>query len=1039
MLDDPRINSYNSKVGSGLGCRRMSRRALGVVFSLPLALPAVFLPASTATAAAPAAAVAPFHLSCPSASLCVAVDAAGHVLTSSDPAAASSSWTIRDVDGTNQLLGLACPTAFLCVAVDDAGNVLSASDPAGGAAAWTRSHVGTVADVACPSTSLCVAVGARNVYVSTKPLSASSWTELSGVDQTVGPECGKYSPGEDCDAALIRISCPSTDLCSALDTQGGTVSSSLPAGGAGDWTSTSIASGPERTDLSCQANGRCFGVCPVGEGLLGQACTGAKYDDGDIVAPAASVSGSLEQIATTPLTGIWCPSSGACFASDSFGHLYASSSPSAGAGTWQLSLSDTTATPSGLGFNPVEGVSCPGSSCFAIDHSGDAFTTAPPPTSAAQASRRAARRWFRRTAHVRTRPARETESPAHSVSVRFHGRAPAPDRRLVPPPIRPMSSAERRTRMYAFRHHRPATARPAVLISTKAYGISDSASYSMTNGNFVSNANFAYCTQAGQVPCSSVSGYATLGSPATPEQVQFYYFRGAASYARFFIPYDAVETWDAQYSKCVPSSAYLSGIGQQDFAELVAEVKAAQADGLKSVVAFKKGTGAAPVDGLAADPIIPDPTYGTSGSNPYAGFTLAGMDYECGVYGIMANIAQAGLGSAPVSDWEAWNEPNGASQDNSLGGGYNGSLGICDTGGCVGSPSNPGNPSGGYPSGPCGSMSYAAIQKNGPPITEVNDCGGQTNSQLGNSVNLCYSSSYKDCGPIEATGLWVLAQFVSQAYFGGSFKVAALTMSDAENLTYGSAYEGDMVQIALCSPGYYCNGGLNLATVWSVHDYDDPGSIVPSAHGAISSFTSNLVVTYSTANEVWITEAANDLNSPTQSDPDRAHTTGCPSTYAADCTGYLWQAVGNMPACTSSEPDHYSSTPGNPSTAPGFWEFGACLDQQPLNQYTGGETFLGLYQYGNGLSITQTDWYELEAPNPSSGYDSGLLSPGVGTGQCQPVGSTYNGVTPYCVPAGGSYSAPRYSLCALDNVSTNNCSASGVDASDWSTQAEPNR
>src|ERR1700683_116431 len=61
-------------------------------------------------------AVAPIRLSCPSTTLCVAVDGAGHVITSTQPKG-SAAWLTVDVDGTHAINDVACPSGSLCVAV----------------------------------------------------------------------------------------------------------------------------------------------------------------------------------------------------------------------------------------------------------------------------------------------------------------------------------------------------------------------------------------------------------------------------------------------------------------------------------------------------------------------------------------------------------------------------------------------------------------------------------------------------------------------------------------------------------------------------------------------------------------------------------------------------------------------------------------------------------------------------------------------------------------------------------------------------------
>jgi hypothetical protein len=100
-------------------------------------------------------------VSCPSASLCVAVDADGNILSSSDPSAgAAAEWTVGKVgDG---LKGVSCVSS-LCVAVGAHGRLFSSRDAGRGAEArWAAGHAHAsreeLVGVSCPSASLCVAI-----------------------------------------------------------------------------------------------------------------------------------------------------------------------------------------------------------------------------------------------------------------------------------------------------------------------------------------------------------------------------------------------------------------------------------------------------------------------------------------------------------------------------------------------------------------------------------------------------------------------------------------------------------------------------------------------------------------------------------------------------------------------------------------------------------------------------------------------------------------------------------------------------------------
>lgn len=859
------------------------------------------------------------HLACPSTSECLAIDAAGKMFASTNPSK-NSRWTATSIPKGYSVSAVACASASVCVAIDNAGDVLTSSRPAGGS--WQVGHVAPLADVTCPSANLCVGVGGRAVAVSTDPRAgASSWRVYPDVDQVAGPECGKYAPGEGCDASLTHVSCPSATFCAAVDDWGWVVQSKNPSGGAADWSAKGEATGPALTSMSCVSGTVCVGVCPVGVGLLGSSCPGASYDAGDVVTMSSGATEHAATITATAMTNVWCPR-GMCFASDQSGDLMASASPEQGSSTWHLADADTV---QGGGYNAIQGVSCPTSSeCLAVDHSGDVIAATPTGPSGPRGAlaRRVVHVRFRRVGRLPVRPQRigALRPRAHPVPLSQVRWRPSMERGLRGLRLRAG------VRSHAIRSPSSAGSAPSGTVlaaSTGAgYGIATASSYP-------TNAQFAYCTVQ-QVPCPAgdLLGYYQNGSN------QFTALRQdlPMGYARFLIPYDVLSYWTPS-TGCTTSPAAANGLGVSDFDQLAWEVQAAQADGLTPVVAFTNGTGSA-VPGNIVPP-VPDLSYG--GSAPYAAWTNAGYEYECGVQAIMQSIGLQGLGTNPVKFWEAWNEPNGSPE-------FNGAL---------------------Y--NECGSV--------------PDPCGGDYNTG-----NYLCGSNYVNCGPLEAAELWESAEYAwKNTLSSDGFSLAALTLSDAGNSTYENAYISQIGDMNACNGKYYC--APNWPTVFSVHDYGDPSSATSGAHSEINSFTSSLYKNYSQLNlTVWITEAAVDLNYYETSDGNRSS------------------------GCNDGESDHYNSSSG-------LWTFGGCVDHNPSAQATGASSFLNLGNYGNGWTISQVDWFEFQAANPSTGFDSGLLSPNTGS---------------YGSPS-GLYSQQRQSFCVLEHVSGANCSNSSLDAGDWST------
>ena len=78
-------------------------------------------------------------VACPSASLCLAVGAAGALDISTDPA--SGVWTRTTIDDGRQLTSIACPSTSLCVAADSTGHLVTSTDPTGGSSRWSSALV----------------------------------------------------------------------------------------------------------------------------------------------------------------------------------------------------------------------------------------------------------------------------------------------------------------------------------------------------------------------------------------------------------------------------------------------------------------------------------------------------------------------------------------------------------------------------------------------------------------------------------------------------------------------------------------------------------------------------------------------------------------------------------------------------------------------------------------------------------------------------------------------------------------------------------
>jgi hypothetical protein len=261
-------------------------------------------------------------VSCPSVALCVAVDAAGDVITSANPAGGASAWTASKVDmsttqnntdnaGAVLLRGVSCPSAALCVAVDAAGNALVSTDPTGGATAWTTTHIDTntssgctgtgltcqppLVGISCPSTSLCTAVDfSGNLLTTADPVGAAPWTSTP-------TDGGGLS-------SLFGISCPVSAFCATVNGTGGrviTVNPTLPA------AQTSRALPYSLYGIWCESEALCLASAETPGGISG------LLGSFDPAAPAATWSLS----SLGGVNAVACLSASLCLAADDEGDV----------------------------------------------------------------------------------------------------------------------------------------------------------------------------------------------------------------------------------------------------------------------------------------------------------------------------------------------------------------------------------------------------------------------------------------------------------------------------------------------------------------------------------------------------------------------------------------------------------------------------------------------------------------------------------------------------------------------------------------------
>jgi hypothetical protein len=178
-------------------------------------------------------------ISCPTTSFCVVVDNQGDVTYSRKPTGGVKHWskpiqvdtTAAAGGGPAGFAGISCPTVTLCVAVDNVGQVVTSTNPTGGASAWTTAvlpNTPSLTGVSCPSATLCVIVGSTRFYSITPSGGASAWKASGSVAGGV----------------LVSLACPSVALCVGVgygdSTTGLASATATPSGPASGWAGTTI-------------------------------------------------------------------------------------------------------------------------------------------------------------------------------------------------------------------------------------------------------------------------------------------------------------------------------------------------------------------------------------------------------------------------------------------------------------------------------------------------------------------------------------------------------------------------------------------------------------------------------------------------------------------------------------------------------------------------------------------------------------------------------------------------------------------------------
>ena len=288
---------------------------------------------------------------CPSASLCVATDSGGGVVSTMTPLRGEP-WRIgARIELGGRLDAISCPSTTRCFVVDAAGDLESGPPGVGGHdwPSWNIDLITPLTGISCPSASLCVAVDAAGrVLASTRPANPLTWSLPMTID---GPH------------RLYAISCPSVRLCVAVDGAGNALVSPDPTN-IGAWRATPLARTGELSSVSCTTAGLC----------LVAARNGSAYATAAVASPPVTWSTTaIDRVGG--LSAVSCSEVGLCIALDQRGNAFESDHPASARPAWMAAAIDATGRPSDASCRPVR-------FCVAVDGGGNALVgTLPLPPS----------------------------------------------------------------------------------------------------------------------------------------------------------------------------------------------------------------------------------------------------------------------------------------------------------------------------------------------------------------------------------------------------------------------------------------------------------------------------------------------------------------------------------------------------------------------------------------------------------------------------------------------------------------------------------
>ena len=292
------------------------------------------------------------------------------VYVSTNPGGGTSSWmrVALGVAFGPGLVGAACASSTVCAALDGAGNLYFSTTPTTAASWSSASQIPNPGgnyswtSFSCPTASFCIVDGGNNTNNITEIATTTNPTAGASTTWTTAAESSLQSYSSISCSPDSSLSAPHA-ICFAQNTTG---SLEVSIDGGATWTAETVAAAAGTLDsYSCPADTLCVAGSSLGDVV--HSANASNTGSATWSSPVVDVAGGISPVDISPQS---CSSSSLCVGSDGAGRILTTTNP-ADPSSWGATMADPG--------NSINALACPSASlCVAIDSAGNVLQSTNP-------------------------------------------------------------------------------------------------------------------------------------------------------------------------------------------------------------------------------------------------------------------------------------------------------------------------------------------------------------------------------------------------------------------------------------------------------------------------------------------------------------------------------------------------------------------------------------------------------------------------------------------------------------------------------------